>query len=67
MALGIWAWKPDYPDPADYLVFTPGQLVALRVGWTKGSDPAVEKLTAKALVATEPAARRILISRSRKG
>ena len=24
VAFGIWLWAPDYPDPADYLVFTPG-------------------------------------------
>ena len=37
------------PDPADYLAFTPGQLVGLRAGWPKGSDPAIEKLAAQAL------------------
>ena len=67
MALGIWLWGPDYPDPADYLLFTPGQLIALRVGWTKGSDPAVEKLMAKALVATAPAARRSLYQQIQLG
>jgi peptide/nickel transport system substrate-binding protein len=57
MALGLSLWGPDYPDPADYLVFTPGNLVGLRAGWPKGSDPALEKLAAKALVTTSPAAR----------
>jgi peptide/nickel transport system substrate-binding protein len=56
-ALGLSLWGPDYPDPADYLVFTPGNLVGLRAGWPKGSDAAIEKLAAKALVTTAPAAR----------
>jgi peptide/nickel transport system substrate-binding protein len=58
MAFGLSLWGPDYPDPADYLAFTPGNLVGLRAGWPKGSDPAVEKLAAKALVTTAPAARK---------
>ena len=57
MAFGLSLWGPDYPDPADYLVFTPGQLVGLRAGWPKGRDAAIEKLAAKALVTTAPAAR----------
>jgi peptide/nickel transport system substrate-binding protein len=57
-ALDLSLWGPDYPDPADYLVFTPGNLVGLRAGWAKGSDPALEKLAAKALVTTAPAARK---------
>jgi peptide/nickel transport system substrate-binding protein len=54
---GLSLWGPDYPDPADYLVFTPGQLVGLRAGWPKGADPAIEKLAATAAVTTAPAAR----------
>ena len=45
--LGLSLWGPDYPDPADYLVFTPGQLVGLRAGWPKGGNPAIEKLATK--------------------
>lgn len=40
--MGLWQWGPDYPDPSDYLVFTPGQLVGLRAGWAAGSDPTLE-------------------------
>jgi peptide/nickel transport system substrate-binding protein len=54
---GLSLWGPDYPDPADYLVFTPGNLVGLRAGWPKGADPAIEKLAAKAMVTTSPGAR----------
>src|SRR5262249_50963247 len=41
MAFGLSPWGPDFPDPADYLTFAPGQLVGLRVGWPKGGDPAI--------------------------
>jgi peptide/nickel transport system substrate-binding protein len=58
MPFGLSLWGPDYPDPADYLVFTPGNLVGLRAGWPKGSDATIEKLAAKALVTTKPAARK---------
>jgi peptide/nickel transport system substrate-binding protein len=60
MAFGLSLWGPDYPDPADYLTFTPGQLVGLRAGWAKGADPAIEKLAAKALVTTNPAQRKAI-------
>ena len=39
MAFGLSLWGPDYPDPADYLAFTPGKLVGIRAGWPKGADP----------------------------
>lgn len=57
MAFGLSLWGPDYPDPADYLVFSPGQLVGLRAGWAAGADPAIAKIAAKALVTTASAAR----------
>jgi peptide/nickel transport system substrate-binding protein len=57
MAFGLSLWGPDYPDPADYLAFTPGQLVGIRAGWPAGSDPALEKLAANALVTTATKAR----------
>ena len=46
--LGLWLWGPDYPDPNDYLVFLPGQLVGLRAGWAKGADPSLEALGTQA-------------------
>jgi peptide/nickel transport system substrate-binding protein len=58
MTFGLSLWGPDYPDPADYLTFTPGNLVGLRAGWAKGADPTIEALSAKALVTTAPAARK---------
>ncbi len=57
LAFGLWLWAPDYPDPADYLVFTPGHLIARHVGWPAGSDPALERLARRALDTTAPATR----------
>jgi peptide/nickel transport system substrate-binding protein len=57
MAFGLSLWGPDYPDPADYLAFMPGELVGLRVGWKKGSDAALERLAARARVTTSDVAR----------
>jgi peptide/nickel transport system substrate-binding protein len=57
MAFGLSLWGPDYPDPADYLAFMPGELVGLRVGWVKGAEPTLEALAAKARVTSDNAAR----------
>ena len=57
VALGLWVWTPDFADPADYLVFAPGHLVALHAGWPTGSDLKTEQLAANASAATDPAAR----------
>ena len=67
VAFGLWVWGPDFPDPADYLVFTPGRLIALHAGWRAGSDPALEKLARQALVATFRAARKSLYRRIQIG
>nr|WP_228514500.1 ABC transporter substrate-binding protein [Frondihabitans sp. VKM Ac-2883] len=48
--VGLWYWGPDYPDPSDYLVFTPGNVVGLRAGWAAGADPAISKLADAAAV-----------------
>lgn len=55
--LGLWLWGPDYPDPNDYLVFLPGQLVGLRAGWAGGGDPKLEALGRKAGSTSDPAVR----------
>ena len=41
-------WGPDYPDPNDYLVFTPGGLAANRVNWGAGDDKALAALAKRA-------------------
>jgi peptide/nickel transport system substrate-binding protein len=41
-------WGPDYPDPNDYLVFTPGGLAANRVNWGANDDPKLAALAKKA-------------------
>ncbi len=60
MAFGLSLWGPDYPDPADYLTFAPGDLVGLRAGWAKGANAAIEKTAAAAAVATDPTKRKAL-------
>jgi peptide/nickel transport system substrate-binding protein len=55
--LGLWLWGPDYPDPNDYLVFLPGQLVGLRAGWAAGADPELEALGRTAGSTSAPQAR----------
>jgi peptide/nickel transport system substrate-binding protein len=51
--MGVWLWGPDYPDPNDYLVFLPGQLVGLRAGWAAGADPSLEALGVQASSSTD--------------
>jgi peptide/nickel transport system substrate-binding protein len=57
MAFGLSLWGPDYPDPEDYLVFMPGQLVGTRVGWSAGSDSALERLAERTRRTTSDRAR----------
>jgi peptide/nickel transport system substrate-binding protein len=42
--IGLWYWGPDYPDPNDYLAFTPGNLVGLRAGWTANANQSITQL-----------------------
>ncbi|HEY6789555.1 MAG TPA: ABC transporter substrate-binding protein [Trebonia sp.] len=58
--MGLWYWGPDYPDPSDYLNFMPGELVGLRAGWAKGTDPSLESLASQAAVTTQDSARSAL-------
>lgn len=41
-------WAPDYPDPNNYLVFTPGGLTAMRVNWSANKDPQLVALAKRA-------------------
>jgi len=60
MAFGLSLWGPDYPDPADYLAFAPGELVGLRAGWAQGANAAVSKTASAATVATDATKRKAL-------
>lgn len=51
-SMGIGAWGADFPDPADYLVFTPGQSLAKRVQWGADANAEVSALTKAAIDAT---------------
>jgi peptide/nickel transport system substrate-binding protein len=64
--LGLWLWGPDYPDPNDYLVFLPGQLVGLRAGWKEGDLPSLEALGKKAGSTPDPAKRTKLFQQLQK-
>ncbi|MBI4943405.1 MAG: ABC transporter substrate-binding protein [Actinobacteria bacterium] len=55
--MGLWFWGPDYPDPGDYLVFLPDQLVGKRAGYVKGANPALEALGEKAATTVDDAER----------
>jgi peptide/nickel transport system substrate-binding protein len=57
MPFGLSLWGPDYPDPSDYLVFLPGELVGVRAGWAKGGDAALERLGQRARTTTSDRAR----------
>jgi peptide/nickel transport system substrate-binding protein len=61
--LGLWYWGPDYPDPNDYLAFTPGATVGLRAGWAAGGSPSITALSKKAAVATKLAQRQTLFQK----
>ena len=57
MPFGLSIWGPDYPDPADYLVFLPGELVGTRAGWPAGADPQLQKMLTTVRVATNEGVR----------
>jgi peptide/nickel transport system substrate-binding protein len=57
MAFGLSLWGPDYPDPSDYLVFLPGQLVGLRAGWPAGANASLEALGQRARTTTSNSVR----------
>jgi peptide/nickel transport system substrate-binding protein len=54
---GIMYWGPDFPDPSDYLVFSPGGDLGLRAGWKDGADPTVT--AASNTAASAPASSRV--------
>lgn len=55
--MGLWLWGPDYPDPADYLVFGPGGIVGDRMGWPEGSVPELEDKMQEAATTVDDAER----------
>lgn len=58
--MGLWLWNPDYPDPQDYLVFGPGDLVGLRTGWAEGAAPEIEAVADAAATTVDDAERKPL-------
>jgi peptide/nickel transport system substrate-binding protein len=49
---GLMYWGPDFPDPSDYLTFSPGEGLGLRAGWAKGMSPEVTTAEQAAIAAT---------------
>lgn len=49
---GVAYWGADYPDPADYLVFAPGQSLAKRAAWTAAMAPESDALAKAAAAAS---------------
>lgn len=41
LEMSVQWWGPDFPDPSNYLLFNPGQVVGLRAGWQEGAAPDV--------------------------
>ncbi len=48
---GLMYWGPDFPDPSDYLTFSPGEGLGLRAGWTESMSPEVTKAKEAAIAA----------------
>ncbi len=51
--MGLWYWGPDYPDPADYLVFGPGGTVGKRANWTAQAAPEIADIASKAATTSD--------------
>jgi len=62
-AMVLSYWGPDYTDPQDYLVFTPGGTVAKFMSWKAGADPGLEALAARAGATSDDVVRKDLFTR----
>lgn len=60
--MGLWLWNPDYPDPQDYLVFGPGELVGLRAGWLEGEAADIAAISDEVASTVDDAAREPLFT-----
>lgn len=49
---GLMYWGPDYPDPADYTTFSPGEALGKRAGWAASMAPEVTAAKQAAIAAT---------------
>lgn len=54
---GLMYWGPDFPDPSDYITFSPGEALGLRAGWAKTMSPEVTKAKQAAIAAVGTEAR----------
>lgn len=37
--IGVWGWTADWPDPSNFLVYLPGDVVGKRAGWLAEANP----------------------------
>ncbi len=51
-ASALWYVQPDYPHNFEYFSYFPGNQMALRAGWPKGSDATLEELETR--ITNEP-------------
>jgi peptide/nickel transport system substrate-binding protein len=49
---GLMYWGPDFPDPSDYVTFSPGESLGLRAGWASSMSPEVTKAKQAATAAS---------------
>jgi peptide/nickel transport system substrate-binding protein len=55
--MGLWYWGPDFPDPSNYLAFTPGGLIGKRANWPASAAPDIDRAAKAAAAAVDPAQR----------
>jgi peptide/nickel transport system substrate-binding protein len=55
--MGLWYWGPDFPDPSNYLAFTPDELIGKRANWPATAAPDIDRAAKAAAAAVEPAER----------
>lgn len=48
---GLMYWGPDFPDPSDYVTFSPGEGLGLRAGWSSSMSPEVTTAKEAAIAA----------------
>jgi peptide/nickel transport system substrate-binding protein len=55
--MGLWYWGPDFPDPSNYLAFTPDGLIGKRANWPASAAPDIDQAAKAAAAAVDPAER----------
>lgn len=53
----LWPFPPDFADPSQFLIFSPGGMLAERIHWTADEEPEIDALAKKAAATIEPTER----------